>query len=156
MEDAVIVSADSHPGRKISGRALRLFRTRNSARLAVREAVRRAGIDSSQVDESHSGQCDFRWAWAKPRPPGRVAWRPFASSRGNDDQQGLRFGTESGGSSRFKAFKPANAGVVVAGGMESMSNRSLPSCRKGATDLPNGRLASGGRDDSRWAMARLP
>jgi acetyl-CoA C-acetyltransferase len=130
-QETVIVSAVRTPVGKFQG-ALSGFSAVELGALAVREAVARAGIDPASVDECLMG-CVL--AAGLGQNPAR--------------QAGLRAGLDEAVSamtlnmvcgSGLKAVALAaqsiatgNAGVVVAGGMESMSNAPylLPNARRG-------------------------
>src|SRR6187401_1073716 len=120
MQDAVIVSAVRTPTGKFLG-GLKGFTAPELGALAVREAVRRAGIDPSSVEECIMGNVVS--AGLGQAPARQAALR---GGLGNE-VAALTINKVCG--SGLKAVMLAAQGiavgdtdVVVAGGMESMSN----------------------------------
>jgi len=131
MDEIVIVSAVRTPVGKFQGGLSTLSATELGA-VAVREAVARAGIEFASVDECIMG-CVLA-AGLGQNPARQAALRGGLS----DTVSALTVNMVCG--SGLKAIALAaqsiatgNAEVVVAGGMESMSNAPylLPSARKG-------------------------
>jgi acetyl-CoA C-acetyltransferase len=131
MKDAVIVSAVRTPVGKFQG-SLRSFSAPRLGAVVVREAVRRAGIEPEQIDECIIG-CVLQ-----------------AGLGQNPARQAAIFGGLSNAASAFtinqvcgsglkavslaaQAIQTGNAEIVVAGGMESMTNAPylLPKARSG-------------------------
>ena len=130
-QEIVIVSAARTPVGKFQG-ALSAFSATELGALAVREAVARAAIDPKQVDECLMG-CVL--AAGLGQNPARQA-----ALRGGLDNSVSAMTLNMVCGSGLKAVALAaqsiatgNAEIVVAGGMESMSNAPylLPQARKG-------------------------
>jgi acetyl-CoA C-acetyltransferase len=131
MREAVIASAVRLPTGRFLG-SLRRFTAPELGALVVREAVRRAGIDPASVNEcimgnvvsAGLGQAPARQGAGKSGPPGPGGARSINKVCGSGLKavmlaaQGIRAG---------------DVDVVVAGGMESMSNAPylLPRVREG-------------------------
>src|SRR5262245_10533200 len=131
MQDAVIVSAVRTPTGKFLG-GLKGFTAPQLGALAVREAVRRAGIDPGHVDECIMGNVVSAGL-------GQAPARQAALRGGLSDQVAALTINKVCGSG-LKAVMLAAQGiatgdiqVAVAGGMESMSNAPylLPKAREG-------------------------
>ncbi|HEY2039777.1 MAG TPA: acetyl-CoA C-acetyltransferase [Edaphobacter sp.] len=131
MKDVVVVSAVRTPVGKFQGALADLSAVELGA-IAVREAVRRVGIDAAAVDECVMG-CVL---------PAGLGQNPArqASLRGGlpDTVSALTINMVCGSGLRAVALGAQNiaaedAEIVVAGGMESMSNAPylLPAARKG-------------------------
>jgi acetyl-CoA C-acetyltransferase len=131
MKDVVIVSAVRTPVGKFQGALADLSAVELGA-VAVREAVRRAGIDAAAVDECVMG-CVL------PAGLGQNPARQAALRGGLEDTvSALTINMVCGSGLRAVALGAQNimaddAEIVVAGGMESMSNAPylLPAARKG-------------------------
>jgi acetyl-CoA C-acetyltransferase len=129
--DPVIISAARTPVGKFMGALASLPATRLGA-IAVREAVRRAGIDAEQIDEVLLGQVVTAGA-------GQAPARQAAISAGLPDSVGavtLNKVCGSGLEAVMLAASQIKAGdgdLYVVGGMESMSNAPflLPEGRTG-------------------------
>lgn len=131
MEDVVIVSAARTPVGKFQGALASLAATRLGA-LVVREVVRRAGVNAALVDEcimgnvlpAGLGQNPARQAALFGGLPNEVAALTINKVCGS----GLK-----AVSLGVQAIQTGNAEVVVAGGMESMTNAPylLPQGRQG-------------------------
>lgn len=131
MKDVVIVSAVRTPVGKFQGALADLSAVELGA-VAVREAVRRAGIDAAAVDECVMG-CVLP-AGLGQNPARQAALRGGLS----DAVSALTINMVCGSGLRAVALGAQNimaedAEIVVAGGMESMSNAPylLPAARKG-------------------------
>ena len=121
MNDVVIVSACRTPIGSFRGSLSSLTAPRLGA-IVIREAVRRAGLTPEDVDEVIMGNV----ARSRRRTGARAAGghlcgtcRPSVEM--HDRQQGVRVRTE-GRDARCAGDPAGDADVVVAGGMESMSN----------------------------------
>ena len=131
MKDVVIVSAVRTPVGKFQGALADLSAVELGA-VAVREAVRRAGMDAAAVDECVMG-CVL------PAGLGQNPARQAALRGGLPDTvSALTINMVCGSGLRAVALGAQNimaddAEIVVAGGMESMSNAPylLPAARKG-------------------------
>src|SRR3954469_15724041 len=120
MADAVIVSAVRTPTGKFLG-GLKDFKATELGAMAVREAVRRAGIDPATVDECIMGNVVSAGA-------GQAPARQAALNGGLSNGVGALTINKVCGSG-LKAVMLATQGIAlgdidiaVAGGMESMSN----------------------------------
>jgi acetyl-CoA C-acetyltransferase len=131
MNDVVIVSAVRTPVGKFQGALSELSAVELGA-IAVREAARRAGIDASSVDECVMG-CVLP-AGLGQNPARQAALRGGLA----DTVSALTVNMVCGSGLRAVALAAqsvmlGDAEIVVAGGMESMTNAPylLPSARKG-------------------------
>ena len=131
MRDAVIVSAVRTPVGKFQG-LLQSFSAPQLGALVVREAVRRAGLESAQIDDCILG-CVLQGGLGQ-NPARQSALRAGLSPESGALTVNMVCG------SGLKAVAPAaqairtgNAEMVVAGGMESMTNAPylLPQARWG-------------------------
>ena len=149
MEEVVIVSAVRTPIGKFLG-ALSSIGAVDLGALVVREAVRRAGISPESVDQCIMG-C------ALPAGLGQNPARQ-AALRGNlsDASSSLTINMVCGSGLRAVALAAqevamGDAEIVVAGGMESMSNAPylVPQVRKGAR-LGNSTMVDSAIHDGLW------
>jgi acetyl-CoA C-acetyltransferase len=149
MKDVVIISAVRTPIGKFQGGLKSLTATQLGA-LAVKDAVQRAGIDPEQVDEVIMGNVVS--AGLGQNPARQAALRGGLSP----DVAALTINKVCG--SGLKAVGLAAQGIqtgdsqiVVAGGMESMSNAPylLPNARDGYR-LGNGTLVDSMIHDGLW------
>jgi acetyl-CoA C-acetyltransferase len=130
LKDAVIISAARTPTGKFQG-ALKPFTAPELGAIAIREAVKRAGISPEQVDEvimgcvvqAGIGQAPARQAALKSGLPPEVSALTINMVCGS----GLRAVALAS-----QAVQLGDAEFVVAGGMESMSN--IPYAMPGARD----------------------
>jgi len=130
-EDIVIVAAVRTPVGKFQGAFSDLSATQLGA-IAVREAVKRAGIDPTQIDEcimgnvvsAGLGQNPARQAALNGGLPPEVSALTINKVCGS--------GLKAVGLAA-QAIQTGNAGIVIAGGMESMTNAPylLPQGRSG-------------------------
>ena len=149
MREAVIVSAARTPVGKFQG-SLQSFAAPRLGALAVREAVRRAGIDPQQVDECTMG-CVLQAGL------GQNPARQAAIYGGLPPESGAFTINQVCGSGlkavalAAQAIETGNAEVVVAGGMESMTNAPylLPQAR-GGYRMGNGTLVDAMIWDGLW------
>ncbi|NDJ10331.1 MAG: acetyl-CoA C-acetyltransferase [Acidobacteriia bacterium] len=131
MEEVAIVAAVRTPVGKFQGSLSALSATRLGA-VVVREVVRRAGLDPAQVDEcimgnvlpAGLGQNPARQAALYGGLPNEVAALTINKVCGS--------GLKAVGLA-VQAIQTGNAGIVIAGGMESMTNAPylLPQGRQG-------------------------
>src|SRR5687768_8612875 len=149
MRDAVIVSAVRTPTGKFMG-TLKGFTAPQLGAMVVREAVRRAGIDPSKVDEVIMGN-------VLSAGVGQAPARQAAIGAGLPPAVGALTINKVCGSG-LKAVMLAAQGIatgdvdiVVAGGMESMSNAPylLPKAREGMR-LGHGELIDSMVHDGLW------
>jgi acetyl-CoA C-acetyltransferase len=149
FDDVVIISGVRTPVGKFQG-SLSDFTAPQLGALVVREAVKRAGIDAKQVDEcimgnvvsAGLGQNPARQAAIFGGLPPEVAAMTINKVCGS----GLKAVALAA-----QAIQTGNSNVVVAGGMESMTNAPylLPQARKGYR-LGNGQLIDSMVHDGLW------
>ena len=128
--EAVIISAARTPTGKFQG-ALKGFTAPELGAIAIKEAVKRAGVDAAKVDEvimgcvvqAGIGQAPARQAAMKAGLPPEVSALTVNMVCGS----GLRAVALAS-----QSIKLGDADFVVAGGMESMSN--IPYAMPGARD----------------------
>jgi acetyl-CoA C-acetyltransferase len=131
MEEVVIVSAVRTPVGKFQG-ALSSFSATKLGAIVVREAVKRAALDPSQVDECIMGN-------VLPAGLGQNPARQAALFGGlSNEVSALTINKVCGSGLKAvalaaQAIQTGNAEIVVAGGMESMTNAPylLPQARHG-------------------------
>jgi len=149
IKEAVIISAVRTPVGKFLG-ALKSFKATELGAIAVREAVKRAGVNPEDVDEvimgcvlqAGLGQNPARQAALKGGLPNTVSAVTVNKVCGSGLKavmmaaQGVQLG---------------DTGIVVAGGMESMSNAPylLPKAREGYR-LGNGTVVDTVIQDGLW------
>jgi acetyl-CoA C-acetyltransferase len=129
-KEAVIISAARTPTGKFQG-ALKGFTAPDLGAIAIKEAVKRAGVDPAKVDEvimgcvvqAGIGQAPARQAAMKAGLPPEVSALTVNMVCGS----GLRAVALAS-----QSIKLGDADFVVAGGMESMSN--IPYAMPGARD----------------------
>src|SRR6202048_3942028 len=148
-DDVVIISGCRTPVGKFQGSLSDLSATQLGA-IVVREAVRRASLDPKQVDECIMGN-------VLPAGLGQNPARQAAIFGGlANEVSALTINKVCG--SGLEAVAPAapaiqtgNTSIVVAGGMESMTNAPylLPNARKGYR-LGNGQLIDSMIHDGLW------
>ncbi|HEV7857796.1 MAG TPA: acetyl-CoA C-acetyltransferase [Pyrinomonadaceae bacterium] len=149
IRDAVIISAVRTPTGKFQG-ALKSFSATDLGALVVRESVRRAGVKPEDVDEVIMG--NVIQAGLGQNPARQAALRggiPFGVSAVTINKV-----CGSGLKSVMMAahgIQLGDAEVVVAGGMESMTNAPylLPKAREGYR-LGNGELVDAMIHDGLW------
>ena len=149
MSDVVIVSAVRTPVGKFQG-SLQSFSAPQLGALVVREAVRRAGVEPARVDEcimgcvlqAGLGQNPARQAAIFAGLPAEVSALTVNQVCGS----GLR-----AASLAAQAIQAGDAEIVVAGGMESMTNAPylLPQARSGYR-MGNGELIDAMIHDGLW------
>src|SRR3954471_24655559 len=147
--DAVIISGVRTPIGKFQGSLSDLSAVQIGA-VAVREAVRRANIESEKVDECIMGNVVSAGLGQNPA-------RQAALFGGLPDSVGAMTINKVCGSGlkavglAAQAIQTGNAEIVVAGGMESMTNAPylLPNARKGYR-LGNGQLIDSMVHDGLW------
>src|SRR3974377_1669177 len=149
MSDVVIVSAVRTPIGKFQG-SLQSFTAPKLGALAVREAVRRAGIEPAKVDECIMG-CVLQAGVGKApaRQAAIFAGLPPQTSALTVNQvcgSGLRAVALAA-----QAIQSGDSEIVVAGGMESMTNAPylLPQARSGDR-MGNGSLIDAMIHDGLW------
>jgi acetyl-CoA C-acetyltransferase len=149
MNEAVIVSAVRTPVGKFQG-SLQSFAAPRLGALVVREAVRRAGVEPGQPDECIMG-CVLQAGL------GQNPARQAAIYGGLSPEAGAFTVNQVCGSGlkavalAAQAIQTGNAEIVVAGGMESMTNAPylLPQARAGYR-MGNGALVDAMVHDGLW------
>jgi acetyl-CoA C-acetyltransferase len=149
MEDVVIISAVRTPIAKFQG-ALENFSAPQLGAIAVREAVKRAKVKPEQVDECIMGLVVSAGLGQNPA-------RQAALNGGLPPTVGAMTINKVCGSGlkavalAAQAIQTGNAEIVVAGGMESMTNAPylLPQARKGYR-LGNSQIIDSVVNDGLW------
>jgi acetyl-CoA C-acetyltransferase len=149
MEDVVIISGVRTPIAKFQG-ALENFTAPQLGAIAVREAVKRAKVDPNQVDECIMGLVVSAGLGQNPA-------RQAALNGGLPPTVGAMTINKVCGSGlkavalATQALQTGNAELVVAGGMESMTNAPylLPQARKGYR-LGNSQIVDSVVNDGLW------
>lgn len=148
-EDVVIISGVRTPIGKFQG-SLSDFSAPQLGAIAVREAVKRANIDAARVDECLMGNVVTAGLGQNPA-------RQAALYGGLPPEVGAMTINKVCGSGlkavglAAQAIETGNGSIVVAGGMESMTNAPylLPNARKGYR-LGNGQLIDSMVHDGLW------
>ena len=149
FDDVVIISGCRTPVGKFQGSLSDLSATQLGA-IAVREAVKRANIDSNRVDECIMGNVVSAGLGQNPA-------RQAAIFGGLAPEVGAMTVNKVCGSGlkavalATQAIQTENSSVVVAGGMESMTNAPylLPQARKGYR-LGNAQIVDSMVNDGLW------
>jgi len=149
FEDVVIISGCRTPVGKFQGSLTDLSAPQLGA-VVVREAVKRAGLNSDQVDECIMGN-------VLPAGLGQNPARQAAIFAGLSPATGAMTINKVCGSGlkavalAAQAVETGNSSIVVAGGMESMTNAPylLPQARKGYR-LGNGQVIDSMVHDGLW------
>src|SRR6266481_1665452 len=149
LDDVVIISACRTPVGKFQG-SLSEFGAPQLGAIAVREAVKRAGVDPAQVDECIMGNVISAGLGQNPA-------RQAAIFGGLSPATGAMTINKVCGSGlkavalAAQAVQTGNSSIVVAGGMESMTNAPylLPQARKGYR-LGNGKVIDSMVHDGLW------
>ena len=149
FDDVVIISGCRTPVGKFQG-SLSDFRAPQLGAIAVREAVKRAGINPEQVDECIMGNVVSAGLGQNPA-------RQAAIFGGLSSATGAMTINKVCGSGlkavalAAQAIETGNSSVVVAGGMESMTNAPylLPQARKGYR-LGNAQIVDSMVHDGLW------
>ena len=149
MSEVVIVSAVRTPIGKFQG-SLQSYTSSRLGALVVKEAVRRAGVEPAQVDDCIMG-CVLQAG------VGQAPARQAAIFAGIPPEAGALTVNQVCGSGlravslAAQAIQTGDSGIVVAGGMESMSNAPylLPQARNGYR-MGNGTLVDAMINDGLW------
>jgi acetyl-CoA C-acetyltransferase len=149
FDDVVIISGCRTPVGKFQG-SLSDFSATQLGAIAVREAVKRAGVDPAQVDECIMGNVVSAGLGQNPA-------RQAAIYGGLSPATGAMTINKVCGSGlkavalAAQAVQTENASIVVAGGMESMTNAPylLPQARKGYR-LGNAQIVDSMVHDGLW------
>ena len=153
MREAVIVSAVRTPIGKFQG-ALQLFAAPRLGALVAREAVRRAGVDPTSVDEAIFGCVLQAGLGQNPARQAAIYGGLPAESAALTVNQVCGSGLRAVALAA-QAVQTGDAEVMVAGGMESMSNAPylLPQARSGYR-MGNGTLVDAMVQDGLWEAYR--
>src|SRR6266487_4749616 len=149
MDEVVIISGCRTPVGKFQGSLSDLSATQLGA-IAVREAVKRSGVEPARVDECIMGNVISAGLGQNPA-------RQAALFGGLPPEVGAMTVNKVCGSGlkavalAAQAIQTGNSTIVVAGGMESMTNAPylLPQARKGYR-LGNGQLIDSMVHDGLW------
>src|SRR5215813_4056928 len=149
FEDVVIISGCRTPVGKFQG-SLSDFSAPQLGAIAVREAVKRANLDPTKVDECIMGNVVSAGLGQNPA-------RQAAIFGGLPPEVGAMTVNKVCGSGlkavalAAQAIQTENSSIVVAGGMESMTNAPylLPQARKGYR-LGNGQIVDSMVHDGLW------
>ena len=149
MDDVVIISGVRTPIGKFQG-ALEPFSAPQLGAIAVREAVKRANVEPAQVDECIMGLVVAAGLGQNPA-------RQAALNGGLANTVGAMTINKVCGSGlkavalATQAIQTGNSELVVAGGMESMTNAPylLPQARKGYR-LGNSQIVDSVVNDGLW------
>jgi acetyl-CoA C-acetyltransferase len=149
MSEVVIVSAVRTPIGKFQG-SLQSYTSPRLGALVVREAVRRAGVDPAQIDDCIMG-CVLQAG------VGQAPARQAAIFAGIPPEAGALTVNQVCGSGlravslAAQAIQTGDSSIVVAGGMESMSNAPylLPQARSGYR-MGNGTVVDAMINDGLW------
>src|SRR6202050_3114310 len=149
FDDVVIISGCRTPVGKFQG-SLSDFSATQLGAITVREAVKRAGVDSAQVDECIMGNVVAAGLGQNPA-------RQAAIYGGLSPATGAMTINKVCGSGlkavalAAQAVQTGNSSIVVAGGMESMTNAPylLPQARKGYR-LGNAQIVDSMVHDGLW------
>jgi acetyl-CoA C-acetyltransferase len=149
MDDVVIISGCRTPVGKFQGSLSDLTATQLGA-IAVREAVKRAGIDPAQVDECIMGNVVSAGLGQNPARQAAIygGLPPAVGAMTVNKVCGSGLKAVGLGA---QAIQTANSTIVVAGGMESMTNAPylLPQARKGYR-LGDGQIIDSMVRDGLW------
>src|ERR1700722_12297462 len=149
FDDVVIISGCRTPVGKFQG-SLSDFSATQLGAIAVREAVKRAGVDPAQVDECIMGNVVSAGLGQNPARQaaiyGGLAPTTGAMTINKVCGSGLKAVALAA-----QAVQTENASIVVAGGMESMTNAPylLPQARKGYR-LGNAQIVDSMVHDGLW------
>ena len=149
FEDVVIVSAVRTPVGKFQG-SLSDFSAPQLGAIAVREAVKRAGIDPNTVDECIMGNVVQAGLGQNPARQAALGGGLSSAVSATTINKVCGSGLKSVALAQ-QAIQTGNSDIVVAGGMESMTNAPylLPNARKGYR-LGDGKIVDSMVHDGLW------
>lgn len=149
LEDVVIVSAVRTPVGKFQG-SLSDFTAPQLGAIAVREAVKRAGIDPNTVDECIMGNVVQAGEGQNPARQAALGGGLSSAVSATTINKVCGSGLKSVALAQ-QAIQTGNATIIVAGGMESMTNAPylLPNARKGYR-LGDGKIVDSMVHDGLW------
>src|SRR5438445_5921371 len=151
FDDVVIISGCRTPVGKFQG-SLSDFSAPQLGAIVVREAVKRAALDPSQVDECIMGNVVSAGLGQNPARQAAIFGGMPASIGAMTINKVCGSGLKAVALAA-QAIQTGNSSVVVAGGMESMTNAPylLPQARKGYR-LGNGQLIDSMVHDGLWEV----
>src|ERR1700736_5682482 len=148
-DEVVIISGGRTPGGKFQG-SLSVFSATQLGAIAVREAVKRAGLDPQQVDECIMGNVVSAGLGQNPARQAAIfgGLPPEVGAMTVNKVCGLGLKAVA---LAAQAIQTENSSIVVAGGMESMTNAPylLPQARKGYR-LGNAQIVDSMVNDGLW------
>jgi acetyl-CoA C-acetyltransferase len=149
FDDVVIISGCRTPVGKFQG-SLSDFTAPQLGAIAVREAVKRAGIDSALVDECIMGNVVSAGLGQNPARQAAIFGGLAPSTGAMTINKVCGSGLKSVALAA-QAVQTGNSSIVVAGGMESMTNAPylLPQARKGYR-LGNAQIVDSMVHDGLW------
>jgi acetyl-CoA C-acetyltransferase len=149
FDDAVIISGCRTPVGKFQG-SLSDFSAPQLGAIAVREAVKRAGIDPAQVDECIMGNVVSAGLGQNPARQAAIFGGLSPATGAMTINKVCGSGLKSVALAA-QAVQTGNSSIVVAGGMESMTNAPylLPQARKGYR-LGNAQIIDSMVHDGLW------
>jgi acetyl-CoA C-acetyltransferase len=149
LEDVVIISAVRTPVGKFQG-SLSDFRAPELGAIVVREAVKRASVDPARVDECIMGNVVSAGLGQNPARQAAIFGGLPPAVGAMTINKVCGSGLKAVGLAA-QAIQTGNSSIVVAGGMESMTNAPylLPNARKGYR-LGNGQLVDSMVHDGLW------
>jgi len=149
FDDAVIISACRTPVGKFQG-SLASFTAPQLGALTVREAVKRAGIDPVQVDECIMGNVVAAGLGQNPARQAAIFGGLSSATGAMTINKVCGSGLKSVALAA-QAVQTGNSSIVVAGGMESMTNAPylLPQARQGYR-LGNAQIVDSMVHDGLW------
>ena len=149
FDDAVILSGCRTPGGKFQG-SLSDFSAPQLGAIVVREAVKRAGLDPAQVDECIMGNVVSAGLGQNPARQAAIFGGLSPATGAMTINKVCGSGLKSVALAA-QAVQTGNSSIVVAGGMESMTNAPylLPQARKGYR-LGNAQIIDSMVHDGLW------
>jgi len=149
FDDAVILSGCRTPVGKFQG-SLSDFRAPQLGAIVVREAVKRVGIDPAQVDECIMGNVVSAGLGQNPARQAAIFGGLSPATGAMTINKVCGSGLKSVALAA-QAVQTGNSSIVVAGGMESMTNAPylLPQARKGYR-LGNAQIVDSMVHDGLW------
>ncbi len=149
FDDVVIISGCRTPVGKFQG-SLSDFTAPQLGAIVVREAVKRAGVDPTQVDECIMGNVVSAGLGQNPARQAAIFGGLAPSTGAMTINKVCGSGLKSVALAA-QAVQTGNSSIVVAGGMESMTNAPylLPQARKGYR-LGNAQIVDSMINDGLW------
>ena len=150
--DVVIVGAARTPIGAFQG-ALSSLTAPQLGAIAIKAALERAGVPPEKVDEVFMG-CVLQAGVGQAPARQAAIFAGIPHGPRHHAEQGLRLRPQGGHLRRRRRSRCGDADVVVAGGMESMSNAPYLSPHD-ARRRPHGQRGVQGRDDPRRPLGRV-